>query len=159
MECQTLSELENIKLNENALHMESLTIRERILGRRNLEVPHPVIFRGAVFADHLRFDRCLELWLHALYLRQMNGISVVKDLLRFAQVFSQMLHIGDKVSYNHVIQVLSAAIDELESNKSKLACPGPKDDPDVILVGWFDLYFEFLLPLLSLYCRMKWKAI
>lgn len=57
MECQTLQELESIKRNQNALHMESLMIRERILGRLNPEVPHPVIFRGAVFADSARFDR------------------------------------------------------------------------------------------------------
>lgn len=60
--------------------------RERILGRHNPEVPHSVIFRGAVFADHARFDRCIQLWLHALYLCQLNKVSVVKDLLRFAQV-------------------------------------------------------------------------
>jgi Fem-1 family protein b len=86
IECQTIEELEAIQLNQNALHMESLSIRERILGTHNPEVPHPVIFRGAVFADNARFDRCIELWLHALHLRQLNKVSVVKDLLRFAQV-------------------------------------------------------------------------
>lgn len=86
VECQTLEELEAIKFNQNALHMESLSVRERILGSHNPEVPHPVIFRGAVFADNARFDRCIELWLHALHLRQLTKVSVVKDLLRFAQV-------------------------------------------------------------------------
>lgn len=51
-----------------------------------LKVPHPVIFRGAVFADNARFDRCLQLWVHALRLKQMNKVCVMKDLLRFAQV-------------------------------------------------------------------------
>lgn len=134
VECQTLQELEAIKRNSNALHMEALTIRERILGRQNPEVPNPVIFRGAVFADNARFNRCLELWLHALYLRQMTGVSVVKDLLRFAQVFSQMVHVGVKVSYDHVVVVLAAAIDELERNKYKIANPGPKDVPETIMV-------------------------
>ncbi|KAJ8958631.1 hypothetical protein NQ318_016356 [Aromia moschata] len=133
VECQTLYELEAIQGNNNSLHMEALTIRERILGTHNPEVPHPVIYRGAVFADNARFDRCLELWLHALKLRQKNYVSVVKDLLRFAQVFSQMLHVGVKVSYNHVIEVLSAAILELERNKKKLAKPGPKDDPETVM--------------------------
>lgn len=86
IECQTLQDLEAIQRNQNALHMESLSIRERVLGKHNPEVPHPVIFRGAVFADNARFDRCIELWLHALNLRQLNHVSVVKDLLRFAQV-------------------------------------------------------------------------
>ncbi|KAG8245278.1 Protein fem-1 B, partial [Homalodisca vitripennis] len=85
VETQTLEELEAIRSNSSALHMESLAIRERILGQHNPEVPHSVIFRGAVFADNARFDRCIQLWLHALYLCQLNKASVVKDLLRFAQ--------------------------------------------------------------------------
>ena len=135
IECQTLFELEAISRDPNALHMESLTIRERILGKHNPEVPHPIIYRGAVFADNARFDRCIELWLHALHLRQINHISVVKDLLRFAQVFSQMLYVGVEVVYTNVIKVLAAAIVELERNKLKIAQPSAKDDPDTILVS------------------------
>lgn len=37
--------------------MEALTIRERILGVHNPELPHPIIYRGAIFADNARFDR------------------------------------------------------------------------------------------------------
>jgi Fem-1 family protein b len=134
VESQTVFELESIENNHNSIHMEALTIRERILGAQNPEVPHPVIYRGAVFADNARFERCLELWLHALRLRQKNHISVVKDLLRFAQVFSQMLHVNVKVTYDHVVQVLSAAITELERNQYKLTKPGPKDDPETVMV-------------------------
>lgn len=121
--------------NPNAVHMEALTIRERILGRQNPEVPHPVIFRGAVFADNARFDRCIELWLYAIYLRQLNNISVVKDLLRFAQVFSQMLYVGVELTHRHVVMVLKSAILELQRNKMKIVNPGPKDDPETILVS------------------------
>ncbi|VEN59219.1 unnamed protein product [Callosobruchus maculatus] len=134
LECQTLAELEAIEHNSNSLHMEALTIRERVLGSSNPEVPQPIIYRGAIFADNARFDRCLELWLHALKLRQKNYVSVAKDLLRFAQVFSQMLHVGTKVSHNHVIEVLAGAILELERNKAKLTKPGPKDEPQSAMV-------------------------
>jgi Fem-1 family protein b len=92
VECRTLEELEAIQFNPNALQMESLSIRERILGSSNPEVPHPVIFRGAVFADNARFDRCIDLWMHALRLRQINKVSVVKDLLRFAQVREKLAY-------------------------------------------------------------------
>lgn len=135
IETKTLEELEAIEMNQNALHMESLTIRERILGCKNPEVPHPIVFRGAVFADHARFDRCIELWLHALDLRQQNNTSVVKDLLRFAQVFSQMLHVGVEVTIQHVIKVLAASVLELQRNKEKIANPGPKDDVETITVS------------------------
>lgn len=89
-ETRTLEELERIQYNSSALHMESLTIRERILGSNNPELPHPIVYRGAVFADDARFDRCIALWMHALRLRQRIFLSVAKDLLRFAQVFSQV---------------------------------------------------------------------
>lgn len=135
VETRTLQELEEIEHNQNGLHMESLTIRERILGRKNPELPHPIVFRGAVFADHARFDRCIELWLHALVLRQENNVSVVKDLLRFAQVFSQMLHVGVEIRFEHVSKVLSSCVLELQRNKEKIANPGPKDDPETITVS------------------------
>ncbi|XP_012260648.1 protein fem-1 homolog B [Athalia rosae] len=127
-ESQTLEQLENIMNNHNAIHMESLAIRERILGTHNPEVPHPIVFRGAVFADNARFDRCIDLWLHALKLRQLNNISVVKDLLRFAQVFSQMIHVGVDLQLTQVIDVLEASVIELKRNKEKTANPEPKDD-------------------------------
>ncbi|KAL1129561.1 hypothetical protein AAG570_012506, partial [Ranatra chinensis] len=128
VECQSLDQLEQIRFNENSLHMESLTVRERIMGANNPEVPHSVVFRGAVFADHARFDRCIELWLHALHLSQLNDLPVVKDLLRFAQVFSQMIHVRVDLSFAHVESVLAAAVLELERNKMKLSNPTPKDD-------------------------------
>ncbi|XP_039277205.1 protein fem-1 homolog B [Nilaparvata lugens] len=119
-ESQTLQQLESIRSNSEALHMESLVIRERILGQCNPEVPHSVIYRGAVFADNARFDRCLDLWLHALHLCQINHASVYKDLLRFGQVFCQMVHLGVDISFYYIEKVLEAAALELERNKEKL---------------------------------------
>lgn len=89
-ETRSLEELESIQYDANAIHMESLVIRERILGVNNPELHHPIVFRGAVYADDARFDRCICLWFHALRLRQRMHLAVAKDLLRFAQVFSQV---------------------------------------------------------------------
>lgn len=84
VECQTIQDLEAIRFNHNFLHMESLTIRERILGRSCPEIAHPIIYRGAVCADNGRFDRCESLWLHALELRQGNLVTMMnKDKLIF----------------------------------------------------------------------------
>lgn len=126
--------------------MESLSIRERVLGKHNPEVPHPVIFRGAVFADNARFDRCIELWLHALNLRQLNRVSVVKDLLRFAQVFSQMLHVGVEITFEHIKAVLAAAVSELERNQEKIENPGVKDDVEqIVVIISKDFFKEFFM--------------
>ena len=59
-ETRTVEELDRIGTDSNAIHMEGLAIRERILGKDNPEVPHPIIYRGAVFADSARFDRCAQ---------------------------------------------------------------------------------------------------
>ncbi|CAL7950832.1 unnamed protein product [Xylocopa violacea] len=127
-ECETLERLESIKNNQNAIHMESLAIRERILGQHNPEVPHHIIFRGAVFADSARFDRCIDLWLHALHLKQLNNIPVTKDLLRFAQVFSQMIHVGIDLDFCQVLSVLEASVTELNQNNSKINSPDSLED-------------------------------
>ncbi|KAK8750217.1 hypothetical protein OTU49_015314, partial [Cherax quadricarinatus] len=95
-------------------------------------VPHPVIFRGAVFADNARFDRCLQLWMHALRLKQLNKVCVMKDLLRFAQVFSQMLHVGVQLEFEAVHEVLGATVLELKRNQEKIQNPGPKDDVETV---------------------------
>ncbi|GFN74293.1 protein fem-1 homolog b-like [Plakobranchus ocellatus] len=113
-ECQNIEELAAIRLNRDALHMEALTVRERILGSKNPEIPHPVIFRGAVFADNGRFDRCIALWMHAMVLRQVNGRSINKDLLRFSQVFSQMVTIGVQLDFVDVESVIKHGLEELQ---------------------------------------------
>lgn len=133
IESQTTQDLQAIRFNQNSIHMESLTIRERILGRKCPDVAHPVVFRGAVCADSGRFDRCEVLWLHALELRQDIKLSVQRDLLRFAQVFSQMIHVGMGLRFNNVLKVLASCIIELEINLDKFKNPGPKDDLDIVM--------------------------
>jgi len=131
-ETRTVEELERISNDTNGLHMEGLAIRERILGRGNPEVPHPIIYRGAVFADSARFDRCNQLWLHALRLRQATNLPVTKDLLRFAQVFSQMIKVGLEVDTLTVKEVLNATVIEIDRNQKKISNPGIKDDPELL---------------------------
>ncbi|XP_058836327.1 protein fem-1 homolog B isoform X4 [Topomyia yanbarensis] len=132
IECQTMQDLQAIRYNHNSLHMESLAIRERILGRHCPEVAHSIVFRGAVCADNGRFDRCESLWLHAMHLRQHNAFSIQRDLLRFAQLFSQMLSINVVLRFSNVVDVLTACVAELAINQLKLANPGPKDLVEVI---------------------------
>nr|AIG62901.1 feminization-1b [Sinohyriopsis schlegelii] len=120
IECQNLRELEAIQRDYDAIHMESLAIRERILGPDNPEVPHPIIFRGAVFADSARFDRCIALWVHAMSLRQKNNRTISKDLLRFSQVFSQMMHLGVSLDFKHVKEVFEHAVLELERDMHRI---------------------------------------
>ncbi|XP_041984321.1 protein fem-1 homolog B [Aricia agestis] len=132
-ETTTLEEVERLHGDAHALHMEGLAVRERVLGRACPDLPHPVVFRGAVFADEARFDRCLALWRHALALRSQNSVSVVKDLLRFAQVFSQMIHIGIELPLSQVCYVLEACAEELKRGTKRMEKPQANVDPDVLI--------------------------
>ncbi|KAL0601440.1 Protein fem-1-like protein B [Plecturocebus cupreus] len=80
-ECRNPQELESIRQDRDALHMEGLIVRERILGADNIDVSHPIIYRGAVYADNMEFEQCIKLWLHALHLRQKGNRNTHKDLL------------------------------------------------------------------------------
>ena len=128
VECQNIEELEEIKDDHDSLHMEALMVRERILGESNAEIPHPIIYRGAVFADTAHFDRCITLWIRALDLRQENDRTISKDLLRFAQVFSQMIHVGVCVDFHVGEYVFECALKELHSNQERLAKAPTKEE-------------------------------
>ncbi|XP_071952532.1 protein fem-1 homolog B-like [Antedon mediterranea] len=123
-EAQTLEELMLLKYDADKLHMEALIVRERILGQQCPELIHPIVYRGAVAADNMHFSMCISLWKHALNIRQGLNRSTYKDLLRFAQVFSQMLHIDMEVKFTELYTILKSAVCEIESSKVKLQkCP------------------------------------
>lgn len=92
IESQTIQDLQAIRYNHNSIHMESLTIRERILTTKCPDVAHPIVFRGAVCADNGRFDRCESLWLHALELRQNNNVSTYTHLHSHTKAHHQQFH-------------------------------------------------------------------
>lgn len=45
LESQTMRDLDAIQFNNNSIHMEALTIRERILTRKCTDVAHHVVYR------------------------------------------------------------------------------------------------------------------
>uniref|UniRef100_A0A4W3IXF2 Protein fem-1 homolog B n=2 Tax=Callorhinchus milii TaxID=7868 RepID=A0A4W3IXF2_CALMI len=126
-ECRTPQELETIRQDRDALHMEGLIVRERILGSENIDVSHPIIYRGAVYADNMEFEQCNKLWLHALQLRQKGNRNIHKDLLRFAQVFSQMIHLNEPVKPTDIENVLNCSVLEIERGLARIKSPVEMD--------------------------------
>ncbi|XP_055839238.1 protein fem-1 homolog B [Episyrphus balteatus] len=133
IETETIEDLQAIRLNHHSIHMESLTVRERILGKRHPDLPQPIVYRGAVFADQERFDMCCNLWNYAIDLRMATDLSVERDLLRFAQLFSQMVRLEQNLDICVAISVLSKCQQEIANNQRKMANPGPKDSVPRIL--------------------------
>lgn len=127
-ESESLEEVESIEHDTNAIHMESLAIRERILGQHNPAVTYHIVIRGAAFANNYKFDRCIDLWLHALYLKQLNNVSIVKNLPKFVQVFSRMILAVVDIDFSQVLSVLTADITELCRNKLNISNSQSEED-------------------------------
>ncbi|CDQ58516.1 protein fem-1 homolog B [Oncorhynchus mykiss] len=142
-ECRTPQELEAIRADRNALHMEGLMVRERILGSDNIDVSHPIIYRGAVYADNMEFDQCIKLWLHALLLRQKGNRNTHKDLLRFAQVFSQMVHLKEPVGAEPVKQVLHCSVLEIQRSMARVEA-APEAELHTAMDNYESNVFTFL---------------
>ncbi|XP_055637312.1 protein fem-1 homolog CG6966 isoform X1 [Toxorhynchites rutilus septentrionalis] len=89
------SALDELVMDPDEMRMQALLIRERILGPVHPDTSYYIRFRGAVYADSGRFDRCIELWTYALSMQQnilepLNPMTQ-SSLLSFAELFSFML--------------------------------------------------------------------
>ncbi|EDO30220.1 predicted protein [Nematostella vectensis] len=139
VECQTINELQEIKHNPHAIHMEGLLIRERILGSHNTELRFPIRYRGAVFADSANFELCISLWKHAMDIGQKNDQVIIDDLKIFGDFFCHMIQRSTEPTFRNVLDVFDHAVTEFEklTNKAKLACEkslnGIQDDIDSVV--------------------------
>lgn len=152
-ECETLEELESIEDNSEAIHMESLIIRERILTPFNPDVSHAVVFRGAVYADHMKFEKCILLWLHALHLQRTNALPITKDLLRFSQVFSQMYCCKVPIDPHDVKLVLNAALYEITELKKRIENQA-KDAADPSLLDEMESMLIHTIYIIVIVCKI-----
>lgn len=117
-ECQTPEELEVIKNNVYAIHMEGLIVRERLLRTWNLSVPLHVRYRGACLADSGRYQEALELWKYAVKLDQKNGHDCLEQLFRIGKLMSQMVRKETVPSFAHVEELFSLLLNEMEDMRS-----------------------------------------
>ncbi|XP_012287674.1 protein fem-1 homolog CG6966 [Orussus abietinus] len=78
-EITTLTELNAIALDVDAMRIQSLLICERILGPHHKDTLFRLMFRGAAYADALRYQRCIDLW------RRVLKIRMEKDSILFTE--------------------------------------------------------------------------
>lgn len=155
IESQSLAELELMKNNADALHMEALIVRERILGIDNPEIPHPIVFRGAVFADMGQFDRCIMLWMRVLKLRQHNKRPISKDLLRFAQVFAQMVFLKLDVPFDGVEEVFHFLLTEIDRDGQMMENRNGTKEEHVLAEEMLEANIHTALYLLAILLQIK----
>ncbi|XP_036391567.1 protein fem-1 homolog B [Megalops cyprinoides] len=152
-ECCTQEELTAIRQDSIAMRMEGLIVRERILGSSGFDIAPNIVHCGTIFADSLEFDRCIELWLHALALRQRGNHSAHNDLLRFAQVFTKMIQLSVPVRARDVETVLRHSVAEIERCAGRAA--GAQGLDLHIAVGNYDFNLFTLLYLVAVSTKMQ----
>ncbi|PSN58319.1 hypothetical protein C0J52_00105 [Blattella germanica] len=69
VEFKTMEDLNNVSLDLDAMRIQSLLICERVLGPNHKDTLFRLMYRGAAYADALRYQRCIELWRRALEIR------------------------------------------------------------------------------------------
>uniref|UniRef100_H2Y4Z8 Uncharacterized protein n=1 Tax=Ciona savignyi TaxID=51511 RepID=H2Y4Z8_CIOSA len=145
VECRDIAQLREIHHDQDLIHLESLMVRERILGTHSVELIQPIVYRGAVYADRHHFDDCIRLWKRAIYLRQMNHWSASNDLLRFAEVFSQMYMLEHEVKTTDLLEVMQCCIEEIKTSLAELKLVSARQHLDANL--------HTLLYLLLIVCK------
>lgn len=96
-EFTTLTELNNIASDVDAMRIQSLLISERVLGISHKDTLFRLMYRGASYADSLRFQRCVDLWMLALQVRVDKHSILYSDTCFTAQAIVRlMLDLQDK---------------------------------------------------------------
>lgn len=90
-EFRTHEELNNIALDLDDLRMTSLVISERILGQHHRDFLFRLLYRGAFYADSMRYDSCLKLWLYSLEIRQDRNTILHSDTVFLAQAIIRLM--------------------------------------------------------------------
>ncbi|XP_046837978.1 protein fem-1 homolog C isoform X2 [Vespa crabro] len=91
MEFTTLEELNVIALDIDAMRIQSLLICERILGPHHKDTLLRLMFRGASYADTLRYQRCIDLWRRALEIRVERDSILYADTCLTAQALLKLM--------------------------------------------------------------------
>ncbi|XP_035720524.1 protein fem-1 homolog CG6966-like isoform X2 [Vespa mandarinia] len=154
-------QLDELLADPDEMRMQALVIRERILGPAHPDTSYYIRYRGAVYADAGKFDRCIELWNYALDMQQgmlepLNPMTQ-SSFFSFAELFSFM--IGEEgrqtsrgrrvppVDRQEILRIFLKAIEEVRLGK-QLLDKIPLRDRDVTSLN------RILLITLHLACLM-----
>ncbi|VDK44335.1 unnamed protein product [Anisakis simplex] len=132
VEIDSLNDIRNIVGDPDAIRMQALIMRERILGGYHHETHYFIRYRGAVYCDLGQVDRCFELWMHALKLQQTHLCALHPSTKSTITAFldSFMITINEGIinanvdaaaharvqpfSKSNLLHVLNATVNEME---------------------------------------------
>jgi len=155
-EFKTVEELEEMVCDPDLMRMQSLLIRERILGPSHPDTSYYIRYRGAVYADSGNYGRCISLWMYALDMQQkiFDPLSTItqSSLLSFVELFSLMMSkSAATVRFSDLFAVLHRAIHELQIAMSQSSEVGSNDH----YLTNYNRTLNIVLHFLGLLCRLK----
>ena len=161
VEAGTVTELQCIISDPDQMRMQALLTRERILGASHPDTTYYIRYRGAVYADMGKFNRCIALWTYALQIQQkmLEPLSPMtqSSLLTFAELFSYMLSSSNidsperYVCYDDMMKIYLIAIKELRTS-TETAKQSPSVDKDR---KHFHRLLLNIMHLLALLCKIQ----
>ncbi|XP_072766909.1 protein fem-1 homolog A-like isoform X2 [Anoplolepis gracilipes] len=91
VEFSTVEELNAISLDLDAMRIQSLLICERILGPHHKDTLFRIMFRGASYADSLRYQQCIDLWHRVLEIKIEKDSILYTDTCFTAQALVKLM--------------------------------------------------------------------
>lgn len=125
LEADNMEKLREISDNPDAIYMQSLLIRERILGTDHKDTIFGLMYRGAVYADMHYYQRCVDLWKYAFQLRHQRKEPLNHECLFTLQALCKLFweiseenqagFTKEQVQYADVREVLDMASQEVRA--------------------------------------------
>ncbi|KAK0161085.1 hypothetical protein PV327_009600 [Microctonus hyperodae] len=150
-------ELDELLADPDEMRMQALLIRERILGPAHPDTSYYIRYRGAIYADAGKFERCIELWHYALDMQQNMleplNLMTQSSFFSFIELFSFMVggegrqtgrgRIIPAVERHELMRVFEKAILEVKLGKQMLdkllPCDRELTNLNRILIGTLHL--------------------
>lgn len=89
-EFTTFEELRAVALDLDAMRTQSLLVCERVLGPFHKDTLFRLMYRGAAYADDLRYQKCIDLWRRALEIRVEKDSILYSDTCFTAQALVRL---------------------------------------------------------------------
>ena len=148
-ESQTLEELAQIEGDKNAIIMESLVLRERVLGRNHVQLLEPIRFAANYYKHRSSFSVCIMLYRHAMKIAQYCDQSAIGDLDHITSLLRSWLDSDlpkDKVFTELLEQTVLDHLNEMQRKVTK------ERDEDL-----FDSFFRVVNVMNQLMCDKEEK--
>ena len=153
VEANDIDSLVNIAGNVDAIYMQALVIRERILGPDHKDTIFGLMYRGAVYADLHAYQRCIDLWKYAFWLRcsaprsSLLAHEYLFTLQALCKLFWEIFQEDFvNIRFVDISQVLGMTIDEISETASISAADVCPVEQTILL--------QLSIHLVHLLCRM-----